>query len=155
MWNLCIISNDFRIFYALKTLEIRKNPESSHASIYHDWQHYTILQKNILAHHICWAIKWHLLLLYEITNGRYFIDTSATSSAVSDEIFGKMTTFPHRNGKVITVAALVFTGDVEACLQASTSPVNTRAVTLTTLMFQCIPEWLKVSKWIAWNMRNW
>ena len=31
MWKFCIIRDDFRIFYALKNPEIRKNPENSHA----------------------------------------------------------------------------------------------------------------------------
>ena len=31
MWKLCIICNYFRISYALKNPEIKKNPENSHA----------------------------------------------------------------------------------------------------------------------------
>ena len=31
MWKVCIISIDFRIFWALKNPVIRKNPENSHA----------------------------------------------------------------------------------------------------------------------------
>ena len=35
MWKLCIISIDFRVFLALKNLEIRKNPENSYACVRH------------------------------------------------------------------------------------------------------------------------
>ena len=33
MWKLCIICDNFRIFWALKNPEIRKNPENSHACL--------------------------------------------------------------------------------------------------------------------------
>ena len=40
MRKLCIISIDFRIFWALKNPEIRKNPENSHAWITIRWSHF-------------------------------------------------------------------------------------------------------------------